>query len=144
MLVDLHVAHGAAAARDRPRQELLRLRVEADEHVFRLVAGLDLPDGAVGGDVDRVGLGVGTAWRLELLHLPGLRIEVAQEAARVIAVPDRVVLADRDAARPRVLVRQRYSVMTSVFGSALAILFELNSSKNGTPFESGARRRAAS
>src|SRR5262249_56039825 len=29
-----------------------------------------------------------------------------------------------------------YSVMTSVFGSALAILFELNSSKYGTPFES--------
>src|SRR5262245_16495230 len=28
-----------------------------------------------------------------------------------------------------------YSVMTSVFGSALAILLELNSSKNGTPFE---------
>ena len=46
-LVDLHVAHGAAAARDRPRQELLRLGVESDEHVLRLVAGLDVPDGAV-------------------------------------------------------------------------------------------------
>ena len=33
------------------------------------------------------------------------------------------------------LLGSGYSVMTSVFGSALAILFELNSSKNGTPFD---------
>ena len=62
---------------------------------------------------------------------------MAEEAARVVAVPHGVVLADRDAARPRVLGPAAGTrVMTSVFGSALAILFELNSSKNGTPFES--------
>jgi len=33
------------------------------------------------------------------------------------------------------LLGSGYSVMMSVFGSALAILFELNSSKNGTPFD---------
>src|SRR5262249_61364629 len=49
---------------------------------------------------------VGPAGRRELFDLPGLRIEVAEEAARVVAVPHGVVLADRDPPRTRALVRQ--------------------------------------
>ena len=107
LLVDLHVAHGPAAAGNRPGLKFLRLRVEAHEHVLRLVAGLDVPDRAVGGHVDRVRLRLRPAGRLELLDLAGLRIEVAEKAARVVAVPHRVVLADGDAARPRLRIGQR-------------------------------------
>src|SRR5262245_4315560 len=97
VLVDLHVAYGAAAARDRPGKELLRLRVEPHQHVLRLVAGLDVPHRSVSRHVDRVRLRPRAARRQELLHLAGFRIEVTEIAARVVAVPHGVVLADRDA-----------------------------------------------
>src|SRR5207245_2235003 len=95
-----------AAARNRPRQELFRLWIEPHEDVLQVFAGLDVPDRAVRRDVDRVGLAVLAARRCEFLHLPRLRIEVTEIAARVVAVPDGVVLPDRDAPRTRRLVGQ--------------------------------------
>src|SRR5579871_2808921 len=49
VVVDVHVAHDVAAARDGPRLELLPRGIEAHDGV-RLGAGLAVPDGALGED----------------------------------------------------------------------------------------------
>ena len=74
---------------------------------MHVISGLGVPDGAVRRDADRVRLAVGSARRLELLDLAALRIEMAEEPARIICVIDGVVLRNCNAPRARCFVGQR-------------------------------------
>src|SRR5438132_110073 len=85
-LGDVHVADRPTAARYRPRQHFLRLRIETHEDVVVIVSRLAIPDGAVRGDRHRIRTGVGSARRLELFNLPGPWIEVTEIAACIIGV----------------------------------------------------------
>src|SRR5690606_12328147 len=86
--VEEHVAD--RAAHRRHREELLRLRVEADEPL--LGAGLRKPDPIEPVLRERVGTRAGPAGYLPLPDLTRRRIDPAEHAARLVAVPEHPVL----------------------------------------------------
>src|SRR5262249_15485844 len=100
-----HVAHHAPARGDRPDLDLRLSRIETRERV-RTHAGFAVPD-YIADRGDAVRGGARAAGRRPVAGAPGLWIEAAEKAARVVRVPDRTVVRDGDAPRPAGRVGQQ-------------------------------------
>src|SRR5215831_7637007 len=94
----IHVTDDVSAAGNCPALKFLGCRVETDDGV-RLGAGLVVPERALGED-DAVGLRLRPARRFPFLYITGLEVETSEHAARIVGVPDGIVVGESETARP--------------------------------------------